>query len=579
MDPYDIGQAFAEIEAELIASMIRNMKRHRAEETKEGFEWTQWQAQQLKALEAYKKANKKKYGKKFRSINNMLAEAIKEARAQGNMDQEIEILEALKKGFARYSKADADILGEFFKLNDRKLEALIKATTDDFQKGEQAILRMAEDQYRQIIFNAQVYANTGAGTYEKAVDMATKGFLERGINCITYANGARHLMSDYADMAIRTAAKRAYLAGEGEKRMEWGISLVIVNKRGNPCPKCLPFCGKILIDDVYSGGSKEDGNYPLLSRAMELGLYHPRCQDTHTTYFEGISSPPDDHYTEDDIEEIKENYTTQQKRNVAKRNYDKYSRMAENSLDIENQQKYAAKAEYWKDEYAKYYKPLSNRKKDIEQYRRYKNNLQELAPKSIEKFLEIKYNDSDRWKDLKRKYRIVNQYKIDHGTISPSEILKMDRDIMTDKINNFSSDYKRSGNIAGVILDNEDRYIIAHSKANEITDKCFKNYRGNNQIVLLKESRHYKDIPVIKENGEIREDAFYDTEAKLFEHLRVLYQEKQFKKVKMLSERGMCDSCLGIMDQFVKEHPDVEVVAVSNKKVEGNVSKHRYRKK
>ena len=355
MDPYDIGRAFAEIEAELIASMIRNMKRHRAEETKEGFQWTQWQAQQLKALEAYKKANKKKYGKKFRSINNMLAEAIKEARAQGNMDQEIEILEALKKGFARYSKADADILGEFFKLNDRKLEALIKATTDDFQKGEQAILRMAEDQYRQIIFNAQVYANTGAGTYEKAVDMATKDFLERGINCIEYSNGARHTMSDYADMAIRTAAKRAYLAGEGEKRIEWGISLVIVNKRGNPCPKCLPFVGKILIDDVYSGGSREDGNYPLLSRAMELGLYHPRCKDSHSTYFEGISTPPDDHFTEKDIEEIKDGYPDEQKRNVAQHNYQKYSRMAQHSLDKENQQKYDARAEYWKGEYSRLY--------------------------------------------------------------------------------------------------------------------------------------------------------------------------------------------------------------------------------
>lgn len=348
MDPYDIGQAFAEIEAELIASMIRNMKRHRAEETKEGFEWTQWQAQQLKALEAYKKANKKKYGKKFRSINNMLSEAIKEARAQGNMDQEIEILEALKKGFARYSRANADVLGEFFKLNDRKLNALLKATIEDFTKGEQAILRMAEDQYRQIIFNAQVYANTGAGTYEKAVDMATKDFLERGINCIEYSNGARHTMSDYADMAIRTAAKRAYLAGEGEKRKEWGISLVIVNKRGNPCPKCLPFVGKILIDDVYSGGSKEDGNYPLLSRAMELGLYHPRCKDSHSTYFEGISTPPDDRFTEKDIEEIKDGYTDEQKRNVAQHNYQKYSRMAQHSLDKENQQKYAARAEYWK---------------------------------------------------------------------------------------------------------------------------------------------------------------------------------------------------------------------------------------
>lgn len=83
----------------------------------------------------------------------------------------------------------------------------------------------------------------------------------------------------------------------------------IINKRGNPCPKCLPFVGKRLIDDVYSGGSKEDGNYPLLSRAMELGLYHPRCKDSHSTYFEGISTPPDDHFTEKDIEEIKDEYT------------------------------------------------------------------------------------------------------------------------------------------------------------------------------------------------------------------------------------------------------------------------------
>lgn len=130
----------------------------------------------------------------------------------------------------------------------------------------------------------------------------------------------------------------------------------IINKRGNPCPKCLPFVGKILIDDVYSGGSKEDGNYPLLSRAMELGLYHPRCKDSHSTYFEGISTPPDDHFTEKDIEEIKDGYTDEQKRNVAQHNYQKYSRMAQHSLDKENQQKYAARAEYWKKEYARYYR-------------------------------------------------------------------------------------------------------------------------------------------------------------------------------------------------------------------------------
>ncbi|MGN1157749.1 MAG: phage minor capsid protein [Agathobacter sp.] len=347
MDPYDIGRAFAEIEEELIESMIRNMRRHRLEESAENKEWMQWQVEQLRALEEYKRRNKEKFRGRFNEINDLIDKAIKEARAQGSMDQEIEILEYIKKGFSGYKKVDATVMGEFFKLNDRKLEALIKATKEDFKSGEQAILRMAEDQYRQVIFNAQMYANTGAGTYEKAVDMATKDFLSRGINCIEYANGARHTMKDYADMAIRTAAKRAYLAGEGEKRKEWGISTVIVNKRGNACPKCVPFVGKVLIDDVYSGGSRKDGKYPLLSRAMELGLYHPRCKDSHSTYFPGISTA-DDKWTKEELEAIGEDYKQEQKQQYAQRQAEKFERLAKFSLDKENQERYVRKADMWK---------------------------------------------------------------------------------------------------------------------------------------------------------------------------------------------------------------------------------------
>ena len=36
------------------------------------------------------------------------------------------------------------------------------------------------------------------------------------------------------------------------------LCIGMMNKRGNPCPKCLPFVGKILIDDVWSGGSAKD---------------------------------------------------------------------------------------------------------------------------------------------------------------------------------------------------------------------------------------------------------------------------------------------------------------------------------
>lgn len=341
---YDIGKAFQAIEEELMASMVRNMKRHKAWEDAEGMHWEQWQALQLKSLERYKSDNQRKYGKQFKDINSQIDVILRTARAEGGMTQEISILNAIKRGLPA-KKVSSGATAEFFKINDRKLDALIKATTNDMEKAETAVLRMANDQYRKVIYNAQVYANTGAGTYEKAVDMATKDMLSAGLNCVEYANGARHTLSDYADMAIRTASKRAYLQGEGQKRQEWGLHLVIMNKRGNPCPKCLPFVGKVLIDDVWSGGSKADGNYPLMSAAISAGLYHPRCKDGHTTYFPGISTPPDDKFSKRELAEVEDRSKQEVKQRYAKRQTEKFGRLARFSLDSEDQKHYQQKAE------------------------------------------------------------------------------------------------------------------------------------------------------------------------------------------------------------------------------------------
>ena len=85
---YDLAEAFRRIENELMASMIRNMDRHRAEETKEGYNWSMWQAEQLKALEKYKRKNQKKYQKQFKSINSQIEQLIRRARNEGGMKQE-----------------------------------------------------------------------------------------------------------------------------------------------------------------------------------------------------------------------------------------------------------------------------------------------------------------------------------------------------------------------------------------------------------------------------------------------------------------------------------------------------------
>lgn len=348
MSDYDIGKAFEEIENELINSMMRNFSRHRAEETKEGYNWTQWQAEQLKSLEEYRKHNAKKFGKRFKTINGKVEEMIRTAKADGNASQEAEILEAVKDGFKAPKKPSEHSTAEFFKVNDRKLDALIKSTTDDLKRAETAVLRMSNDKYRKAIFNAQVAMNTGAVTYEKAVDIACKDMLNAGLNCVEYKNGARHTLSDYADMAVKTANKRAYLRGEGEKRAEWGVSLVVVNSRQGGCPNCAKYIGKVFIDDVYSNGKKSDGNYPLLSTAIKNGLFHPRCKDSTSTYYPELDDL-DAPLSEDEIKELDRQRGIEEKQQYAQRQAERFDRRAEYSLDEDNKRIAQTRADEWHD--------------------------------------------------------------------------------------------------------------------------------------------------------------------------------------------------------------------------------------
>lgn len=366
---YDIGAAFKAIEDELIKSMIRNMKNHRVEEAENEKQWEMWQAKQLESLERYKKKNRKKYKGQFESINESIDKIIRQAYEEGGLEQEIEILQAIKKRYGdnipnniRRMKErlterlpfGSKVSKDFFQTNDKRLDALVHATTSDMQTAEAAMLRMADDQYRKIIFNAQTYAISGAGTYEKAVDMATKNFLAAGINCIEYKGGRRVNIKSYAEMVVRTSSKRAQLYADGQVRKEIGISTVIAKKRLNACPLCLPFVDKVLIDDVWSGGKQSDGPYPLVSEALKAGFFHPNCKDHLSTYIPGVTEPPEGSFTEQEIESIGIKSKKEAEQQYVSRQAEKYGRLAEHSLSPENKTMYKAKEKGWKRRLAKY---------------------------------------------------------------------------------------------------------------------------------------------------------------------------------------------------------------------------------
>ena len=344
MKDFDVSSAFYRIEYELIDSMIRNLKRHRAEETDRGLTWEQWQVLQLQELERYRQENPERFGVEFVEIEQRIEEILRTTYNDAYTKEEASILGKILKYKKPQKRAG------WFPLNIEKLEHLILATKADFAKGEWSLLRRANDIYKRIIFDAQIYASAG-GTYEQAVDMATKDFLRAGIDCIVYKNGARHTIQDYASMAIRTGQQRAHLMGEGDIHDQLGIHTIRVNQRTNACPLCVRWLGKVMIDDVYSGGTYEEAkvlNVPTLSQAMEMGFLHPNCKDTYSAYIEGISKPAEP-WTEEEMQEIADNYNVEQaiKHNEAMAR--SYERMAKWALDADNRHKYEARAKYWRD--------------------------------------------------------------------------------------------------------------------------------------------------------------------------------------------------------------------------------------
>lgn len=319
---YDLRVIYEEMELYLLSSMARNLKRHENEEIKEGFKFEMWQSAKLRDMERFRRENKqiidsfspaiektvkerlmdtyRKARGRVQSVVVKLADRFK-AKLPGDLEPIIdglkgedlkETLEKVEEAAKIWKEAPTPIDENFFRTNDKKFDALIEATQKDMKVANTSVLRKMEDIYRETIFKAQVFHNNGVLDINKAIDMATKDFLRQGITSIKYSNGHEVNIASYAEMALRTANHRSYLMGEGNRRKELGISTVIVTPHATACEMCRPWQGKVLIDDVYSGGKPEDGDYPLLSKAMEEGLFHPNCEDILSTWFPGINTMP-----------------------------------------------------------------------------------------------------------------------------------------------------------------------------------------------------------------------------------------------------------------------------------------------
>lgn len=351
----EIAQIYRDMELYLIESMQRNLAGHLAEEAKTGFSYPQWQAEKLKELKRYQRENRKIVRSQTEGLSEKVAKHMKSELRQGSKHELKRYREALGKGY----KPATVMRKSFFKVNDRKVSGMINALQNDLGAANTAVLRMMNDTYRQTIFRAGMYASNGVMTETQAYDMAVKDFLNRGINCIEYRDGRRVNIADYASMAVRTANQRAYMVGEGEFRKSIGETLVIISHHASACKLCRPFERKVLIDDVYSGGKPDDGDYMLLSEAMKLGLFHPRCRHELGTYYPELEEINHYNNEENDVSDYGR-YNRAHIENMVQR----YKRLTVGSVDPENVARYQAKLKEWEKE-SKQFQLKKQRETDI----------------------------------------------------------------------------------------------------------------------------------------------------------------------------------------------------------------------
>ncbi|SEN91833.1 Phage minor capsid protein 2 [Peptostreptococcus russellii] len=356
-----INNIFQQMEIDLIVSMKKNLTRHEKEEMKQGFKFEQWQAAKLRDMERFRAENHEIIGSYEPEIEQMIQSALIDTYDKGvklasdsliqvqqsALDNNISVAlpnhiqpvvephklvpsESVTKEEAKQALKEFEMSGRvkeeiFFRTNDDKLKALIRETKKTVADPTKAILRYQDDQYRRVIARTQIALSSGNLTLTQAIDRATADYLRAGITNIEYKNGKRVNIADYVTMCLRTANHKAFLHGQGAKRMQIGITTVLVSQHLTACPLCVPWQNEILIDDIFSGGTPDDGPYQLLSEAVAEGLLHVNCQHNLNTFYPGISTKPpsldpskvDDAYKETQKQRRLERAIRRQKRVVA----------------------------------------------------------------------------------------------------------------------------------------------------------------------------------------------------------------------------------------------------------------------
>lgn len=192
---------------------------------------------------------------------------------------------------------------------DRAARQIRNDLTSELSDVRYRLTRLDDDIYKAIGPEGAVVQVQDHLTPKQAQAAAWRDFLRHGVTGFTDKSGREWQLSSYVEMAVRTAATRAYNAARMEMVASNGGNELFVSDDGNPCPLCQPWQGRILV-------ITPDGVHPTVDEATAAGLFHPNCKHHLAEHIEGHTQLPEpQEWTPED----QERYNATQKQRALER--------------------------------------------------------------------------------------------------------------------------------------------------------------------------------------------------------------------------------------------------------------------
>ena len=172
--------------------------------------------------------------------------------------------------------------------SSRAVDVLAEDTIKAMDGARPRILRASRDVYQRVTADTAAQVLTGAKTRREAARDAVRTYALDGIKPFVDESGRRWETGAYAEMATRTTAGKAAIAGHTDRLQAMGQDLVIVSTSPESCELCSPWEGEVLS---ISGDDESGEAVASIDEARDAGLQHPNCTHTVGLYLSGRTKP------------------------------------------------------------------------------------------------------------------------------------------------------------------------------------------------------------------------------------------------------------------------------------------------